>query len=65
MFELPDYTGKKPDFIANSLNFWDYHVTRTMQGNDRKTAREKVRAKAKEYGITLEEQNHEEANDHV
>ena len=54
MFELPNYTGCDPEYVKSSLTFLNYHVDRTMRGKDRTAALEKVRTKAAERGINLE-----------
>ena len=56
MFEIPEYKGCNPDYVKNSLTFFNYHADRTLKGKDRTAALEKVRAKAAEWKINLEEQ---------
>jgi hypothetical protein len=55
MFEIPDYTGRSPEYIKSSLAFFTYHANQTMRGKNRTSALERVREKAVEYGIDLEE----------
>ena len=56
MFKLPDYTGRPPEYVESSLNFFNYHATRTMSGKERETALTAVREKAAKHGIKLRKQ---------
>ena len=57
MFELPDYTGRDPEYIQSSLTFYLYHARQTLRGRKQKKALEVIRAKAEEYGVDLPDQN--------
>ena len=54
MFELPDYTGRDPEYVKNSLTFFIYHAEQTLSGKKRSDALEVVRVKATQHGIELE-----------
>jgi hypothetical protein len=56
MFEIPDLTGRDPEYIQRSLAFFNYHVSRTMSGEDQTAALKTVKAKVAEFKITLEPQ---------
>ena len=44
MFELPDYTGRDPEYIQSSLTFYLYHARQTLRGRKQKKALEAIRA---------------------
>ena len=54
MFEIPDYTGRDPNYIKSSLQFLMYHATQTLCGKKKKAALEAIREKAAEHGIKLD-----------
>jgi hypothetical protein len=60
MFNLPDYTGRDPEYIKSSLAFFTYHANRTMSGKDKTDAVKAIKAKAATHKITLETKAEEE-----
>ena len=63
MFNLPDYTGRNPEYIKNSLDFFVYHAVHTLHGDDRETALESIGAKAKEWGVDVNIHKYDRRND--
>jgi len=57
MFELPDYTGRDPEHIKNSLTFFVYHAGHTLGGKKKIAALEAIRAEAANYGVELEQED--------
>jgi hypothetical protein len=60
MFNLPDYTGRNPEYIKSSLAFFTYHANHTMSEKDRTAAIKAIESKAALHNTALEIQAEEE-----